>query len=497
MEEIRSDEGARRRLHRGLRLTRLTLAASLSVAAVVTTAVLAPRPAQAMTPGANGAIAFSVGAPLVQQEKNLFEINPDGSGAAQISGTAGIVNDLAPVFSPDGNRVAFADCLGGCGAEVSVVVANADGSGRHVVTTSTDGVATWSPDGTQLAVVDQVPELGIYVVNADGTNRHLLMSGTVGGTGSPSWSPDGSRIAFFDDFGAGVNGGQGLWLVDVAGAVADPARRHLLLSQGTGLGGCTQIAGYTFDWSPDGTKLVYHCVQSDGLGGVNQDIAAVDAATGLTTPIVATPGTLLTGAGIEWFPRWSPDGTHIVYEREGQVWTATSAGADQHVVAPAGFRPSWQPCVAATLRCGPAAVAGPAPGGGPPSGPAPTGASPTGASPTGASPVGGGGTCTAAAPSGCRPNAFRIGTSTPTRNGTVVRLTLPGAGTVSIAATKRTKAVRKTTRVAGLVKLVVQPTAAGRKALAAGRSIVQPVTVTFRPVGGLPRTQKARFKLIR
>src|SRR5262249_31514626 len=412
MEEIRSDEGARRRPRRGLRLTRLTLAASLSVAAVVTPAVLAPRPAQAMTPGANGAIAFSVGAPLVQQEKNLFEINPDGSGAAQISGTAGIVNDLAPVFSPDGNRVAFADCLGGCGAEVPVVVANADGSGRHVVTTSTDGVATWSPDGTQLAVVDQVPELGIYVVNADGTNRHLLMSGTVGGTGSPRRSPGRWRItSFLELVPARHRGGGGAVSCGRCGPRRrpPPVRRHLLLSQGTGLGGCTQLGGYPFDWSPDGTRLLYHCVQSDGLGGVNQDIAVVDAASGLTTPIIATPGTLLTGAGIEWFPRWSPDGTHIVYEREGQVWTATSAGADQHVAGAAGFRPPWQPCVAAPLRCGPAAVAGPAPGGGPPSGPAPTGASPTGASPTGASPVGGGGTCTAAAPSGCRPNAFRIG----------------------------------------------------------------------------------------
>ena len=137
----------------------------------------------AASPGSNGAIAFSVGDQFPAQQKNLIEISPDGSARAQISGQDEPVNDLAPVFSPDGNRIAFGACspsLGGCSSGIPIYVANGDGTDRHFVTSSTDGTATWSPDGSKLAVVDEDPELGIYIVNSDGTGRHLLIKGSRG-----------------------------------------------------------------------------------------------------------------------------------------------------------------------------------------------------------------------------------------------------------------------------------------------------------------------------
>ena len=105
------------------------------------------------------------------------------------------------MFSPDGNLVAFGRCgtlLGGCQDSIPIYIAAADGTGARYLTTSYDGTATWSPDGSKLAVVDNTPEQGIYVINADGTGRHLLIKGSTGGTGSPTWSPDGTKIAFFD-----------------------------------------------------------------------------------------------------------------------------------------------------------------------------------------------------------------------------------------------------------------------------------------------------------
>src|SRR5690242_3549147 len=83
-----------------------------------------PAPATAASPGANGAIAFSVGNDFPAQMKNLVEVNPDGSGRAQVTGLDGDVNDLAPVFSPDGNRVAFGRCPLGCGGGIPVYIAS-------------------------------------------------------------------------------------------------------------------------------------------------------------------------------------------------------------------------------------------------------------------------------------------------------------------------------------------------------------------------------------
>ena len=439
----------------------------------------------AASPGSNGAIAFSVGDQFPAQQKNLIEISPDGAARAQISGQDEAVNDLAPVFSPDGNRIAFGACsptLGGCGSGIPVYVANADGTDRHFVTSSTDGTATWSPDGSKLAVVDEDPELGIYIINSDGTGRHLLIKGSRGGTGSPTWSPDGQRIAFFDDSFPAQPQALGLYLVDVAGDVSDEGRKHLLLADqatGTGAGDCNQLQGYTFDWSPNGDRLLYHCLEPDGLGGANQDIAAVDVATGQTAKVVSTSGTSFTGAGLEWFPRWSPDGTAIVYERESAIWVATVGGAQQHIVANAGYRPSWQPCTGTTARCGPARQSS----GGGGSGPAPGGGAPP--------------SCSAGSPTACPTNKFKVGSQHATHRGTTFSVNVPGAGTVSIAATKRTRGVHKHGNAAGVVKLVVKPTSAGRRALKSHSQITARPTVTFTPDGGLPKSTKARIKFIR
>ena len=80
---------------------------------------------------------------------------------------------------------------------------------------------------------------------------------------------------------------------------------------------------------------------------------------------------------------------------------------------------------------------------------------------------------------------------------TTFRVNVPGAGTVSIRATKRTRGVHKHRNAAGVVKLVVKPTTAGRRALKDHSHITARTTVTFTPDGGLPKSTKARIKFIR
>lgn len=127
------------------------------------------------------------------------------------------------------------------------------------------------------------------------------------------------------------------------------------------------------------------------------------------------------------------------------------------------------------------------------------GTSPGSGNPNPSSGPGGTGTptCSAGSPSACPTNKFKLGSSHATRRGTIFRVTVPGPGTVSVAATKRTRPVSKHRESGGVVQLVVRPTTAGRRALERHSQIITSATVTFRPAGGLPRSVKARIKLIR
>ena len=70
----------------------------------------------------------------------------------------------------------------------------------------------------------------------------------------------------------------------------------------------------SFDWSPDGTRIAFdHRVSSDAGDGGSADISIVDVATGARTPLV-------TQAGPDSNPRWSPDGRqHRLRVGDGQA----------------------------------------------------------------------------------------------------------------------------------------------------------------------------------
>src|SRR5580765_4216813 len=113
----------------------------------------------------------------------------------------GLPGVQAPVWSPDGRRIAFLSRRDG-GKEIYVV--NADGSGQRRLTgdarfpayTGAKSTPTWSPNGRQI-LFEGGPGAyrPVYVVNADGSGqRRLARNGS-----SPAWSPDGRTIAFFSD----------------------------------------------------------------------------------------------------------------------------------------------------------------------------------------------------------------------------------------------------------------------------------------------------------
>ena len=126
-------------------------------------------------------------------DAELMVVTADGSDQRQIADTHG--DDYAPVWSPDGTRIAF---IHSTQSRDLIFVVNADGTDQRLLAASPgdQGIPEWSPDGTRIAFTGVHERRGVprvYVVNDDGSDLTRVAFGA-----SPKWSPDGSRIAFVD-----------------------------------------------------------------------------------------------------------------------------------------------------------------------------------------------------------------------------------------------------------------------------------------------------------
>jgi TolB protein len=115
-------------------------------------------------------------------------------------------NAVAPVWSPDGERIAFG--LGRynegtrVGASSHVAVIDADGSGMRLLTERTvgnHGFPSWSPDGRRIVYRSTTGDAkGLVVVDVASGESTPLPSGAWTDT-FPAWSPRGDRILFTSD----------------------------------------------------------------------------------------------------------------------------------------------------------------------------------------------------------------------------------------------------------------------------------------------------------
>jgi TolB protein len=101
---------------------------------------------------------------------------------------------LQPSWSPDGSRIAFAECeyfYGPCWGQGTIAIANANGSGfSRLVETNNIESTTWSPDGKVIAYSwggcrESCHPTSISYVTADGRDKGLIFSDAY----SPSWRP--------------------------------------------------------------------------------------------------------------------------------------------------------------------------------------------------------------------------------------------------------------------------------------------------------------------
>jgi dipeptidyl aminopeptidase/acylaminoacyl peptidase len=207
-------------------------------------------------------------------------------------------------------------------------------------------------------------ESRIWVSNTDGSGAHRLLPNRFNGQQLLAWSSDGSRILYQGPNQDWRNGGD-LMLTDPAGS----ERRRLMPDPQCSYP-CWSGAGGA--WSPDGTRFAIVQQDANGVLGagpaeVGTVIAIVDIASGQVTELETTrttkppPETCSVSTqceGMNDTPRWSPDGSHLVFARQnmspepGSAWTSGAVyvvnpdGSDLRRVTPEGLNTwdaSWSP----------------------------------------------------------------------------------------------------------------------------------------------------------
>ncbi len=230
----------------------------------------------------------------------------------------------APRISPDGQRIAYLVTSTDWAQDAFVPQIWVHDTRANVARQLTRheagaGQVQWSPDGTWLSFTSTRVEgrSQVFVMAIDG-GEPIRLTNVAGGVGAYGWRPDGGAIAFTSSPSAAARktrdttlGGyevvrrdyamQALYTIDVNAASSTPQAGMLRTP------GVARFSVGAFEWSPDGSRIAFSATSvPDPVAGNTADIHVLTLADNAIRPVV-------TQAGADNDPHWSPDGRQLVF----------------------------------------------------------------------------------------------------------------------------------------------------------------------------------------
>lgn len=256
---------------------------------------------------------------------DIYRMHPDGSGVQRLTDDPAF--DDQGALSPDGRTLAFVSTRGGGTADIWLMDVASKTYRNLTKHHSGNFRPAWSPDGTWIAFTsdrDALPatnpgrwehlqSTGIYIVKPDGNGLRRLTRKD-GVAGSPSWSADGKRILYYetDEVGAYMAKNATSRTEIVSIDLSSGERTTYTASRETKLSPA---------WLSDG-RISYIVRAADDTAGLRIWYPSLRIVT-------LIPGVVRD-------PSWSPDGTHVVYQR------VTRLGGTQYLIPAASRDPDFE-----------------------------------------------------------------------------------------------------------------------------------------------------------
>lgn len=265
---------------------------AIALCAVLAAAAM-PAASHAAFPGQNGRIAFASDR---DGDFEIYTVDPDGSGLAQVTSNA--YEDRDPAWSPDGTRIAFTSVREG-NSDVYVIGADGQGERRVTVPPAVDAAPAWDPAGGRL-VFTRVGSTSITLYLADLRSGAILKLPGTELWAFPSWHPRGDRLIAQTAAGASE--------------LALPSGRQRLVSE-------SHEGGYSRpSYSPEGKRVIADWGMAPRpertSAGWVVHAGGEDTYYGLLIEDVRYQGIA-----------WSPAGDRVVHSLHGDLATANFDGS--------------------------------------------------------------------------------------------------------------------------------------------------------------------------